>query len=130
MSDSTHVSTHVARPASEVAAFVADPSLLPQWAAGLGGTVEARDGRWFADSPMGEVEVRFVPANEHGVVDHDVTLPDGTVVTNPMRVIADGPGCEVVFTVRRSPGADDEAYAADVAAVRADLETLRRVLEG
>ena len=47
-----------------------------------------------------------------------------------MRVIPDGDRCEVVFTLRRQPGTDDEAYAADAAAVRADLATLAERLEG
>jgi uncharacterized protein YndB with AHSA1/START domain len=128
MRSSLHLSTHIRRPADEVYAYVADPRHLPAWAAGLGGSVEERDGRWFADSPMGEVEVRFTEPNPYGVLDHDVTLPDGTVTTNPMRVIADEDGCEVVFTLR-GPGMSTDELAADAAAVRADLESLRALLE-
>ena len=129
MSTSLHLSVHVDRSAPQVYRFVADPERLPQWAAGLGGSIEQRDGRWFADSPMGEVEVRFVPENPFGVLDHDVTLPDGTTVTNPLRVLPDGSGCEVVFTLRRAEGVSDEAYDADATAVRSDLATLRRLME-
>jgi len=46
-----------------------------------------------------------------------------------MRVIADGPGCEVVFTLRRRPGMGDEDLARDAQAVADDLVTLKRVLE-
>jgi uncharacterized protein YndB with AHSA1/START domain len=129
MSESRHLSTHIARPAPEVYAFVTDPARLPEWAAGLSGGVEERDGRWFADSPMGEVEVRFAPENTFGVADHDVTLPDGQVFANPMRVLPDRDGCEVVFTLRRQPEMTDEAFEADAAAIRADLATLQRLLE-
>lgn len=129
MSESMHLSTHIARPAAEVYAFVAEPANLPRWAAGLSGAIEQRDGRWFADSPMGEVEVRLTEQNPYGVLDHDVTLPDGTVVTNPMRVIADGGDSEVVFTLRRGATTTDEELAADEAAVRRDLATLKQLLE-
>ncbi len=129
MSTSLHLAVHVDRSAEEVYRFVADPAHLPQWAAGLGGAIEQRDGRWFADSPMGEVEVRFVPENPYGVLDHDVTLPDGTTVTNPLRVLPDGAGCEVVFSLRRGEGVTDEAFDADAAAVRTDLATLKRLME-
>ena len=128
MTESRHIATHVARPAPEVYAFVTDPANLPRWAAGLGGSVEQRDGRWFVDSPMGEVEVRFAPPNPFGVADHDVTLADGTTFSNPLRVLPDGDGSEVVFTLRRPPGTDDDAFEADAAAVRADLDTLRDLL--
>jgi hypothetical protein len=129
MRESLHLSTHIARPAGDVYAFVADAANLPRWAAGLGGSIEQRDGRWFADSPMGEVEVRFVEHNNYGVLDHDVTLPDGTTVTNPMRVIPDGEGCDVVFTLRPARGVAQEAFDADAAAVRADLAALKKLLQ-
>jgi hypothetical protein len=35
----------------------------------------------------------------------------------------------VVFTVRRRPGVTDAEFEADAAAVAADLETLKRLLE-
>jgi hypothetical protein len=61
------------------------------------------------------------------------TLPDSCgparVVYNPMRVIADDSGCEVVFTLRRPPGMSDEGFKADAAAVAADLTRLKHVLE-
>jgi hypothetical protein len=63
------------------------------------------------------------------VLDHDVTLPSGEVVYNPMRVIPDGHGCEVVFTLRRRPGMSDEEFSADAGAVAADLARLKRILE-
>ena len=79
---------------------------------------------------MGRVGFAFVPRNDLGVLDHDVTLPTGEVVHNPMRVIADGSGCEVVFTLRRRPGMSDDEFGEDAAAVAADLARLKQVLEG
>lgn len=114
MGQSLHLGTFVSRPPDEVYAYVADPAHLPRWAAGV----------------TAATEVRFVPANEHLVLDHDVTLPDGSVTRNPMRVLPDGDGCEVVFTLRRAPGTSGGAYDADAAAVRSDLATLKRLLEG
>ena len=49
-----------------------------------------------------------------------------------MRVVpagVDAASCEVVFTVRQRSGVTDAEFEADVAAVAADLETLRRRLE-
>ncbi|WP_199734881.1 SRPBCC family protein [Cellulomonas sp. PhB143] len=108
--------------------YVVDPAHLPEWAAGLAAGVVQEGGRWFADSPMGRVEIAFAPGNDLGVLDHDVTMPDGRVTSNPLRAVAAPGGSEVIFTVRRA-GASDEDFARDVAAVRADLETLRRVLD-
>lgn len=87
---------------------------------------------WIADSPMGIVRVTFTPTNAHGVLDHVVELPSGEQVYNPLRVLPGGvdePRCEVVFTVRQRVGMSDGQFEADVAAVQADLERLRSLLE-
>jgi hypothetical protein len=126
---STHVAVQIAAPAEEVYAFVADPTNLPRWASGLAeSTVELREGRWVTDSPMGEVEVSFAPRNAHGVADHDVTLPGGEVVTNPLRILPNDDGCDVLFTVRQRADMSPEDLARDVATVRKDLETLAELL--
>ena len=128
-SQTRHLSVVIDRPAAEVYDYARDYRNLPAWAAGLASGVRLVAGRWLADSPLGEVEIRFVPVNDLGVLDHDVVLPSGETVTNPLRVLADGAGSEVVFSLRRRPGMSDEDLEADAAAVRADLERLRSLLE-
>jgi hypothetical protein len=127
---SRHLGVFIDRPAAVVYEFAADPANLPKWAAGLAGsTVEPDGDHWVTDSPMGRVEFRFAPRNDLGVLDHDVRLPSGEVVSNPLRVIPDGEGCEVVFTLRRRPGMGEEELAADAAAVERDLQALKSLLE-
>jgi len=131
--ESRHVSIWINAVPEVVYEFASDPHDWPRWAAGLaqGGLRQTADG-WVADSPMGQVTVEFAPPNEFGVLDHVVRMPSGEAVYNPLRVVPGGVGesrCEVVFTVRRRAGMTDEELDADVAAVRADLETLRRLLE-
>jgi Polyketide cyclase / dehydrase and lipid transport len=129
-SGSRHISEKIDRPAAEVYDYARDPANLPRWAPGLGSSVEKVGAEWFVETSMGRVGFAFARRNEYGVLDHDVTLPSGEVIYNPMRVIADGSGCEVVFTLRRRPGMSDEDFARDAEAVAADLARLRRVLEG
>ena len=128
-SQSRHIAESIGRPASAVYAYASDPANLPSWAPGLCSSVQNIAGQWFADSPMGRVGLAFASPNDYGILDHDVTLPDGQVVYNPMRVIADGDGCEVVFTLRRQPGMSDAEFERDAAAVAADLTRLKHVLE-
>ena len=128
--ESRHIAEWIDRPAGAVYEYASDPANLPRWAPGLGSSVEKTGGRWFVETPMGRVGFAFAPRNDYGVLDHDVTLPSGEVVYNPMRVIAGGSGCEVVFTLRRRPGMSDAEFGADAAAVAADLGRLKRVLEG
>jgi len=128
--DSAHVSTSIERAADDVYAFASNPRNLSAWANGLAQReVEFVDGVWAIDSPMGRVTVAFAPPNQFGVLDHDVTLPSGEVVANPMRVIPNGDGCDVVFTVRRRAGVDEAEFSADTQAVAADLATLRNVMQ-
>lgn len=126
---SRHVSVSIRRPPRDVYAFAADPRNLPRWAAGLASGVRKEGDAWVADSPMGQVVVRFAPPNGYGVLDHDVTLPSGEVVHNPLRVLANGDGAEVVFTLYRRPGMSEDAFAADAEAVGRDLDALRRILD-
>jgi hypothetical protein len=129
-SRSQHISIGIDRPASTVYDFAADPLNLPRWAAGLAGSRVEREGeRWFTDSPMGRVTFMFAPHNDFGVLDHDVTLPTGETVYNPMRVIGDGDGCEVVFTLRQRPDMSDEEFQRDADSVAQDLATLRTLVE-
>lgn len=127
--ESRHLSIRIARPVREVYAYASNPANLPEWAHGLGGSIERTEEGWVADaSPLGRVTVDFTPDNTLGVLDHDVTLPSGEVVHNPVRVIADGGGSEVVFTLRRRPGMSDADFQRDAESVAADLERLRRLL--
>jgi hypothetical protein len=71
----------------------------------------------------------FAPRNDFGVLDHDVTLPSGETVYNPLRVIRDGAGCEVVFTLRKGPEMSEESFERDADAVAKDLATLKALLE-
>ncbi|MBU9764995.1 SRPBCC family protein [Mycobacterium sp. TNTM28] len=130
---SRHVSVWIEESPAAVYAYAADPANLAHWAAGLaGGGLRRTAAGWIADSPMGEVIVEFAPDNEHGVLDHVVRLPSGEAVYNPMRVVPAGveePRCEVVFTVRQRAGMSDEQFDEDIAAVAADLDRLRALIE-
>ncbi|WP_298752106.1 hypothetical protein [uncultured Serinicoccus sp.] len=59
---------------------------------------------------------------------YDVVLPSGTVVTNPLRVLAHPHGSEVVFTVRQIELTDEE-FDRDCQTVAADLDRLAGLVE-
>lgn len=127
---STHVGIVIGATRDVVYEFARDPRNLPRWAAGLAqGEIERTEGDGIVvDSPMGRVGVTFTPHNEYGVLDHDVTLPTGDVVNNPVRVLAHPDGAEVVFTLRQGD-APDADFARDTAAVQRDLARLKALLE-
>ena len=129
-SRSQHISIGIDRPVTVVYDIAADPRNLPKWAAGLAGSRVEQDGdEWFTESPMGRVTFTFAPRNDFGVLDHDVTLPSGETVYNPLRVISDGKGSEVIFTLRQRPGMTDEDFERDADAVSKDLAALKSLVE-
>ncbi|MFG2045612.1 SRPBCC family protein [Dactylosporangium sp. NPDC048998] len=128
--ESRHLSVYIDRPVSKVYAFASDPANLPQWAPGLGSSVAEVDGAWFVETGEGRVRVTFAPHNEYGVLDHEVLTPSGETVYVPLRAIADGDGCEVVFTLRRTAGMTDAEFERDAALINGDLALLKKVLEG
>lgn len=134
MFESRHISIRIHKPAAEVYAFTKDPESFTKWAAGLASGL-TRDAdptgeQWIAHGPGGDVTVRFSPPNDLGVLDHWVTLPDGTELYMPLRVVANGEGAEVVMTLYRPPNMyDDAAFDRDAAAVARDLAKLKALLE-
>jgi hypothetical protein len=129
-SESRHLSVSIDRPAAEVYQYASQPTNLPNWARGLGAGIEKVDGQWVVESPGGPVVVALAEPNEYGVLDHDVTFASGETFYNPMRVLADGSGSEVVFTLRRLAGMSDAEFDRDTEAVSSDLRTLKHLVEG
>jgi hypothetical protein len=127
--ESVHLSTRIERLADEVYDYAVDPANLSKWAPGLGSCVDNIDGNWFVQTPGGRVGFAFAERNAHGILDHDVTLPSGEVIYNPMRVIRNGDGCDVVFSLRRLPGMSDEEFERDAKTVSADLARLKSITE-
>ncbi len=122
-----HVS--IARDWRSVYDFASRPENMPLWAAGLATGLEREGDDWIAHGPLGDVRVRFVSANNLGVIDHIVTPEAGPAVYNAFRVTPNGSGAEVMFTLLQVPGMSDTDFAADANAVLNDLQTLKSLLQ-
>jgi hypothetical protein len=113
----------------EVYDFASVPENFQRWAAGLGRRFEKSGEEWIAEDPDGRlIRIRFSPPNEFGVLDHTVSA-EGKETRNAMRVVPNGTGAEVMFTLLRRPDMTDREFAADAAAVQRDLNTLKAMLE-
>ncbi len=123
-----HVS--IDRPWGEVYAFASNPRNMPLWASGLAKDLRPDGADWIGDGgPVGPLRVRFAQGNPHGILDHTVTLADGTRVDNAMRVVPNGAGAEVMFLLLKQPDMDDRTFEADAAHVLKDLRSLKSLLE-
>jgi uncharacterized protein YndB with AHSA1/START domain len=124
------ISVSIDRPAKDVYDYAANPENLTKWASGLSQSTVKREGQWWvAESPMGQVKIQFAEKNAFGVMDHDVMLPSGEVFHNPMRVVKNGSGSELIFTLYRQPQMDDAAFEADAEMIRQDLKAIKKILE-
>jgi len=123
------LSVTIAAAPERVYAFASNPENLPRWVPSFFKSVELVDGDWVAQSPLGRVGFEFVHDNDLGVLDHTVTLPSGARLTNPMRVIPNGDGSEILFTLIQHEGMTDQQFQEDAELVLSDLHTLRQLLE-
>ena len=117
------------RSAAEAYEFLSAPENFPKWASGLAATLRPAGEDWIAETSEGPALVRFSERNGYGVLDHSVTLPRGTTVYVPLRVVEREGGCELVLTLFRPPGMSDERFAADAQWVTRDLDAAKRLLE-
>jgi hypothetical protein len=130
MMNSRTITCSINRPLSSVCEFASNPQNLPQWIRSFCLSVKQCEGTWLMETATGWMEIQFVPANEYGVLDHVVKLPDGQSIQNSMRVVPNGDGSEIMFTLFQLPEMTDEQFAKDARMVESDLLTLKDVLEG
>jgi uncharacterized protein YndB with AHSA1/START domain len=123
------LSIAIDRPPAAVYEFVSDPRNLPRWAKGLGSAIKPEGVDWIVETLGGPVRLRFAEPNELGVLDHYVRPAQGPEVYIPMRVVANGLGSELTFTLFRTASMSEQAFEEDSEAVKRDLESLKAVLE-
>jgi hypothetical protein len=127
--ESRIIAVRIDRPFDKVYEFLVEPTNWNQWAFGLGRNIRHSQDGWTADSDSGAARVQFTPRNTFGVVDHTVIRPTGQRVYVPMRLIANGGGCELLFTLFREPNMSDAQFASDAGFVQRDLSGLKRLFE-
>lgn len=109
--------------------FVSNPENLPKWAKAFCLSIKKLNGEWIAETLQGSVKFRFAEKNDFGVLDHYVRLSSDVEVYVPMRVIPNGEGSEVAFTLFRPMDMSEDEYAENIKWVEQDLKTLKDVLE-
>ncbi|MGH6943206.1 MAG: SRPBCC family protein [Geminicoccaceae bacterium] len=123
------ISVSIGRDWREVYAFAHRPENFPRWASGAAKSLHKEGDDWVAEAPEGRVKVRFAERNDFGVLDHWVMPEPGVEIYIPLRVVANGTGCEVIFTLFRLPEMTDETFARDAESVTKDLNALKTLLE-
>lgn len=130
MLESRTISISIARNWQHVYETVWRPQDFTRWASGLSKSPLERDGAewWRTAGPDGPIGIRFTDHNVFGVMDHYVDLGTGAEVYVPMRIVANGEGAEVLFTLFRQPDMSDDKFAADAEWVARDLIALKALV--
>jgi hypothetical protein len=123
------ISISINRNWTEVYEAVWRPEDFPKWASGLSRTSLTKDGEvWKAEGPEGPIRIRFTDQNVFGIMDHYVDVGIGPEIYVPLRIIQNGDGAEVLFTLFRQPDMSDAKFAADAEWVARDLLALKALV--
>lgn len=123
-------SVSIAREPGAVYDFVVDLKNLPKWATAFCRSIKKDGDQWVLQTPQGPMGMRITARNAFGILDHYVLPAPGIEIHVPMRVVPNGEGSEVLFTLFRRPEMTDAQFMEDQRLVRQDLNTLKQVLEG
>jgi len=80
-------------------------------------------------SPSGEVALTSAFDADRGLLDHVVTLRDGTRVFIPYRVTPNHRGSQLIMTNVKSPGDSDAEYDEQLGWMRTELDNAKRFVE-
>jgi hypothetical protein len=118
-------------PLAQVAADLADPTTHPAWATEFyDGPVRAGEGGEFtAPVPLmgGEVRHKIDADIARGILDLYFATPGAPYGPPiPVRLVPNGDGVDVLWTLARFPGVSDLAWQQGLAAMARELQALKR----
>jgi len=122
-------------PVEVVTTDLADPAAQPEWATEFFSSpaVQGADDVWTVNVPMmgGEVTMKIDADIACGRIDMYLApagAPFGPPL--PVRVIPNGDGCDVLFTLARFPGQPDDQWTEGLASMQRELLKLKNRHEG
>lgn len=125
------VAVTIDAPIEQVARDLADPATHPEWGTEFfaGPALPGADGEVHVNVPLmgGPARLRVESDVERGIVDLYLApgdAPYGPAL--PIRLVRNGDGVDVLFTLTRFPGQGDGAWEAGVASMKRELDGLRR----
>ena len=123
------ISVSIRRDPKVVYEFVLNLENFPRWARSTFQSIKQLNGNWVAETTQGSVTIDLTERNNFGILDHFVKLSSGAVIFVPMRVIKNGEGSEVIFTLFQTADMPDDKFAEDAKSVKQDLNVLKNLVE-
>jgi hypothetical protein len=113
----------IAAPPRAVLDVVGDPRRFPDWAPAFARSVRPEGDDWLVNTGAGEARIRVVVAAEQGTVDVlDAGRPSRGAF---LRVLPNGEGSELVFTLFFPDDAAEQGIAQQMATVEDELRAAR-----
>jgi hypothetical protein len=112
-------------PPDTVHRFIADPINIPRWAPAFATAIRPSDEHWIATTERGEAEIIVASNRESRTLDI-LSAADRTRGAFA-RVISNGAGSEVLFTLFFEPGTPEPAVTAQMTVVDEELASIKRL---
>ena len=112
-------------PPERVHRFIADPINIPRWAPAFATAIRPNDAHWIATTERGETEIIVASHPESGTLDI-LSAADRTRGAFA-RVISNGAGSEVLFTLFFDPGTPEQAVTAQMTVIDEELASIKRL---
>ena len=117
------ISVTIKRDPKLVYEFVLNLKNFPRWARSTFQSIRQLNAQ-------GSVTIDITERNNFGILDHYVKLSSGAVIFVPMRVIKNGDGSELIFTLFQTAEIPEDKFAEDAKSVKEDLNILKNFGKG
>lgn len=117
----------IGAPPSEVFDLVSDPSAFPRWAPAFAPAIRPDGANWIVERDGSEARIAVRTSREHGTV--DILRPEGPPTGAFTRVLPNGEGSEMLFTLFFPADAREEAVMEQMTTVEQELEAIRALCE-
>jgi RNA recognition motif-containing protein len=107
--------------------WIADPENLAKWHTSFCRSLRKENGSLIADSPRGPVPVRFIRDDRSLVLDLLTEVTEGIELTNAIRILSNGEGSEMVWTLVKPEGISDSVFHEQLRWAGSALQNLRKV---
>jgi hypothetical protein len=114
-------------PPDKVHRFISDATNIPRWAPAFATAIRPNDNHWVATTERGEAEIIVASNPDSGTLD----ILDAADPTRGafVRVISNGPGSEVLFTLFFALDTPEQAVTAQMTVVDGELASIKQLTQ-
>ena len=107
-------------------AWIAEPDNLSRWHSSFCRSVRKTDGALIVESPRGAISTRFIRDDHSLVLDILAEVVEGIELAHALRVLRNGDGSELIWTLVKPDGISDSVFHEQVRWAGSALQNLRK----